>query len=181
MLAYVFWHQKAKDYSEDEYVNSLVDFHKYFNENVKIDGYIGSIVIKVNFVPWTEEVVYEDWYLLENSRTLDLINDIVEKDKKVREIHDKVARMARNGKGGLYKLINGSLDSPSYPYAYWISKPLGMSYDDFYKEIAFQNLWRKQLAFGPFTEFCVFTKESINISSKFSPIFQRRYKLYSYK
>lgn len=179
MLAYVFWHQT--EYSEDEYINSLIDFHKYFNENIRVDGYLGSIVVKVNFVPWSEGSAYEDWYLMESSKTLDLINDIVINDYKVKQLHDKVAKIARNGKGGLYKLINGSLDSPSYPYAYWISKPLGMSYDDFYKEINLKNLWRKQLAMGPFSEFCIFSKDPIYIHSKFSPIFQRRYKLYSYK
>ncbi|MEM3204305.1 MAG: hypothetical protein QW232_08815, partial [Saccharolobus sp.] len=79
--------------SEDEYINSLIDFHKYFNENIRVDGYLGSIVVKVNFIPWSEGSAYEDWYLMESSKTLDLINDY-----KVKQLHDKVAKIARNGK-----------------------------------------------------------------------------------
>ncbi|WP_338598752.1 hypothetical protein V6M85_08490 [Sulfolobus tengchongensis] len=181
MLAYVFWHQRAKEFVKEEYEKSLINFHKYFNEMAKIEGYLGSLVIKVSYVPWTEGDVYEDWYLMESSKTLDLLNNAVLELSDVKSLHDEVAKMARNGKGGLYKLIKGDPLSPSYKYAYWISKPIGMKYDDFYKEIEpfSQNLWRKQLAMGPLSEFCIFSPNPINVSERYSPIFQQRYVLYS--
>ncbi len=90
--------------------------------------------------------------------------------------------MARNGKGGLYKLLRGELKTPSLKYAYWISKPLGLRYEDFYAEIDVfvKNLWRKQLAVSPLSEFVVFSNEEMAIHQKFSPIKQKRELIYSY-
>nr|WP_272584807.1 hypothetical protein [Sulfolobus islandicus] len=151
MLAYVFWHQRARDFPANEYESSLLNFHDYFNKKAKIEGYLGSLVVKVDHVPWIEGEVYEDWYFIETSKTLDLLNNIILESNDIKAVHDSIARIARNGKGGLYKLLNGEQLSPSYRFGYWISKPVGMRYEDFYTEIKpfSQNLWRKQLAMGP--------------------------------
>ncbi|QGA55401.1 hypothetical protein GFS03_12895 [Sulfolobus sp. E5-1-F] len=180
MLAYVFWHQIGTS-NEEEYERNLVAFHDYFNKNAKIEGYLGSLVVRVNYVPWAEGDAYEDWYFMQSSKTLDLINKAVLEIGDIKEIHDRIARIAKNGKGGLYGIVKGDILSPSYTYAYWISKPSGMKYENFYKEIEpfSQNLWRRQLAMGPLSEFCVFSKTPLNVSQKFSPIYQQRRLLYS--
>ncbi|AAY81139.1 hypothetical protein [Sulfolobus acidocaldarius] len=180
MLAYIFWHEKGEEFEEDEYNKALLEFHTYYNREVRIEGYLGSMVVKVYKVPWSNNDAYEDWYFIESSKSLDLLNDSITSNKETKEIHDKIARMARNGKGGLYKLINGDPLSPSFPHAVWISKPVGVSYDVFYTEIKDiqGNLWRKQLAMAPMSEFCIFSKKEIRVDEKFSPIVQKRNLLY---
>ncbi|ACP36524.1 conserved hypothetical protein [Sulfolobus islandicus L.S.2.15] len=181
MLAYVFWHQRARDFPANEYESSLLNFHDYFNKKAKIEGYLGSLVVKVDHVPWIEGEVYEDWYFIETSKTLDLLNDIILESNDIKAVHDSIAKIARNGKGGLYKLLNGEQLSPSYRFGYWISKPVGMRYEDFYTEIKpfSQNLWRKQLAMGPLSEFCIFSNEYFKVPEKYFPVYQQRILLYS--
>lgn len=104
MLAYIFWHEKGEEFEEDEYNKALLEFHTYYNREVRIEGYLGSMVVKVYKVPWSNNDAYEDWYFIESSKSLDLLNDSITSNKETKEIHDKIARMARNGKGGLYKL-----------------------------------------------------------------------------
>ncbi|MCH4816770.1 MAG: hypothetical protein QXY87_13305 [Saccharolobus sp.] len=180
MLAYVFWHQIGTS-NEEEYERNLVEFHEYFNKNAKVEGYLGSLIVRVNHVPWAESGVYEDWYFMQSSKTLDLINNTILEKGDIKAVHDKIARMAKNGKGGLYGLIKGDILSPSYSHAYWISKPSGMKYEDFYIEIEpfSRNLWRRQLAMGPLSEFCVFSATPLETPQKFSPIYQQRRLLYS--
>lgn len=182
MLAYVFWHQRGSEFTENEYHDALISFHKYYNNNVKIEGYLGSMVVKVDNVPWSNESAYEDWYFIESSKILDMLNDSIVNDPNIKRVHDIIAKMARNGRGGLYKLLRGEFKTPLLKYAYWISKPLGLKYEDFYTEIyAFaKNLWRKQLAMSPLTEFVIFSNEEIDINQKFSPIKQKRELIYSY-
>jgi hypothetical protein len=155
MLAYVYWHRSSTNVNV--YESALINFHRNFDSQ-SIPGYLGSIVAKVEGAGWLSEGdCYEDWYLLENSGVLDLINEAAVSDR-MREIHDSVASISVDGKGGLYGLLRGNHGLLS-AHCYWFFKPRGMKYSHFYSKLTVTQLWRRMLAMGPTPEFCAMGEE----------------------
>ena len=85
------------------------------------------------------------------------------------EPHNRVAREAADGTGGLYRLRAGSAtDMAHAKFAVWLSKPAGVSYKDFYTELEPVTsqpgvaLWGRQMTLGPTTEFCLHSQTELS-------------------
>ena len=171
MLAYVFWHSPRPDIDRGSYVDHLVEFHQTLARN-KSSGFRESVVFRIRDAGWlkTNGEAYEDWYLLDDSAGLDPLNEAAVSGA-CEEPHNRVAREAADGVGGLYRLRAGAEDLAQARFAAWLSKPSGVPYKDFYAE--FQSLtsqpgvalWGRQMTLGPTTEFCLHSPTEIQLPS----------------
>src|SRR4026208_2549982 len=132
MLAYVFWHWPQSTIDPDSYVTHLLDFHKILASN-KPNGFQESVVFRVRGASWlnTNDEAYEEWYLLDDSAAMDRLNEAAVSGV-CEEPHNKVAREAADGIGGLYRLRAGQEELSAARYVIWLSKPAGVIYKDFY-------------------------------------------------
>ena len=161
MLAYVFWHWPQSHIDPDTYVNHLIDFHNTLAAN-KPPGFHESIVFRLRGASWlnTTNEAYEEWYLLDDSAAMDPLNDAAVSGV-CEEPHNRVAREAADGTGGLYRLRAGHGQLSETKHALWLSKPAGVSYKDFYSTLEPLTskpgvaLWGRQMTLGPTTEFCI--------------------------
>ena len=167
MLAYVFWHWPQPQIEHGSYVDHLAEFHRTLAAN-KPDGFRKSVVFRISNANWlnTDGEAYEEWYLLDDSAAMDRLNDAAVSG--VCEVpHNRVAREAADGTGGLYRLRAGGEELAQARYAVWLSKPSGVSYKDFYaglEPITSQPgvaLWGRQMTLGPTTEFCIHSPAEI--------------------
>jgi hypothetical protein len=161
MLAYLFWHQPRPDVDEDDYVARLQAFHDVLRE-APPRGLRGSWSVRLRAAPWDggPEGLFEDWYLVDDWETLGGLNDAAVSAPR-KEPHDTIAHMATNGRGGLYKVLAGSVDGPA-PWAGWLAKPEGAPYPEFNPEIqeAARSggegaVLRRQMVLGPAPEYLV--------------------------
>lgn len=162
MLAYVFWHWPRPDVELNTYVEHLVAFHRVLAAN-KPPGFYGSRVFRFRGVSWldTKGDAFEDWYLIEDSAALDPINDAAVSGP-CETPHNLVAREAAGGTAGLYRLRSGEIGETNF--ALWLSKPVGMSYTDFYLMVEpTGTLWGRQMVLGPTTEFVIHSKDPIQL------------------
>jgi hypothetical protein len=174
MLAYVFWHWPQSHIDHDSYINHLIDFHNVLAAN-KPKGFQQSVVFRIRGASWlnTTSEAYEEWYLLDHSAAMDPLNDAAVSGT-CGEPHNRVAREAAGGIGGLYRLRAGHGQLSESRYALWLSKPAGDSYIEFYAslqpltsqpEVA---LWGRQMTLGPTTEFCIHSSSPIELPPGYS-------------
>lgn len=162
MLAYVFWHWRRAEVDRLAYAQHLIAFHQTLQRNAPA-GFHGSAAFRSGAAPWVPgEESYEDWYLIDGSAALDPLNDAAISGAR-KAPHDAAARAAAGGVAGLYRLRLGTAEVAMARNAEWISKPDGMSYDDFYASLeavadrAGAGLWGRQMTLGPTLEFCLLT------------------------
>src|SRR5215216_295993 len=107
MLAYVFWHWPQTSIDQDTYVEHLRDFHETLASN-KPPGFQRSVVFRIPDARClnTKGDAYEEWYLLDDSAAMDRINEAAVSGA-CEESHNRVARAAADGVGGLYRLRTG--------------------------------------------------------------------------
>lgn len=173
MLAYVFWHWPQPGVDIEIYVDHLVKFHRTLADN-KPDGFQGSRVFRINGASWLETKgdAFEDWYLLDDSAALDVINHAAVSGP-CEAPHNLVAREAAGGTAGLYRLRAGKVDEARY--AVWLAKPEGVSYPDFFSTLepvitnAGAALWGRQMTLGPTTEFVIHSLNPIQLPDNFKP------------
>ena len=173
MLAYVFWHWPQPGVDTGTYVEHLIAFHQTLAAN-KPDGFQGSRVFRIRGASWldTKGDAFEDWYLLDDSAALDVINHAAVSGP-CEGPHNLVAREAAGGTAGLYRLRAGTIDDARY--AVWLSKPDGISYTDFYsmlEPVVTVNgaaLWGRQMTLGPTTEFVIHSMNPIQLPETFAP------------
>ena len=165
MLAYVFSHRPADGADIAAYEASLRGFHELLAK-AKPEGFIRSSTFRVG-------ERYDDWYLLEGSAAMDVINHVAMKDEQGRA-HDEVARMAADGSGKLYKLASG--DPPAGEgFEVRFSKPAGTKYSDFYARLdpwtreTTVSLWRRQMVLGPPPEFCLISDKAFELPADMTP------------
>ena len=174
MLAYVFWHWPQSTIDPDNYVNHLLDFHQILAAN-KPNGFHESVVFRIRGASWlnTNDEAYEEWYLLDDSAAMDPLNEAAVSGV-CEEPHNRVAREAADGIGGLYRLRAGQQQLSQARYALWLSKPAGVSYKDFYtilQPLTSQPdvaLWGRQMTLGPTTEFCLHSVNPIALPPGYS-------------
>src|SRR5688572_4753951 len=132
MLAYVFWHWPQSSIDRAAYLDHLADFHRTLASN-KPKGFRHSVVYRISGAGWlnTTGEVYEEWYLLDDSAAMDRLNEAAVSGV-CEEPHNRVARQAADGTGGLYRFRVGQEDLAQSRFAVWLSKPAGVSYNDFY-------------------------------------------------
>lgn len=166
MLAFVFWHWPFPEVDSQSYEGRLTRFHQAL-AGARPEGFRHSVAFRVHGATWTVagDRAYEDWYLLDDSRAIDPLNEAaVSRDRQ--EPHDMVAEAAAGGTGGLYQLKEGVPDVAGARYALWLAKPRGARYDEFYARLqpwterAGVSLWRRHLVLGPTAEFCVLAPSS---------------------
>jgi hypothetical protein len=129
------------------------------------------VVFAIRDASWlkTNGEAYEDWYLLDDSAALDVLNDAAVSGA-CEEPHNRVAREAADGVGGLYRLRAGNEDLAQAKFARWLSKPADVSYKEFYASLASLTsqpgiaLWGRQMTLGPTTEFCLHTPTALEDS-----------------
>jgi hypothetical protein len=185
MLAYVFWHWPQSHIDPDSYINHLIDFHNVLAAN-KPAGFHESVVFRVRGASWlnTTAEVYEEWYLLDDSAAMDPLNDAAVSGV-CEEPHNRVAREAADGTGGLYRLRAGHGHLSESRHALWLSKPAGVSYKDFYSTLQPLTaqpgvaLWGRQMTLGPTTEFCIHSSNPIELPPGYSGLQPQITRIYS--
>lgn len=174
MLAYVFWHWPQSHVNLDDYTGHLIDFHQTLAAN-KPAGFQQSVVFRIRGASWlnTSDDAYEEWYLLDDSAAMDRLNDAAVSGV-CEEPHNRVAREAADGIGGLYRLRAGQEELSETRCAIWLSKPAGVSYKDFYATLHSLTtqpgvaLWGRQMTLGPTTEFCLHSSRQIELPSGYN-------------
>ena len=169
MLAYVFWHWPNSDIADATYRDLLRNFHRTLNANPP-RGFLRSVAFAVSQLPLqtTSERGYEDWYILENSASLDVPNEAAVAGV-CEEPHNLVARQAADGTAGLYRLRFGNEHLESARYATWFINPPGIPYDDLYAKLTRTSslsgvgLWQRQMTLGQTTEFAIYTSKAIEL------------------
>lgn len=185
MLAYVFWHWPQSSVDGDSYVDHLIDFHQTLAAN-KPTGFHHSVVFRIRGASWlhTNDEVYEEWYLLDDSAAMDRLNEAAVSGV-CEEPHNRVAREAADGAGGLYRLRAGREELSEVKCALWLSKPAGVTYKDFYAALepltsqAGVALWGRQMTLGPTTEFCIHSPNPIELPPGFSGLQPQITRVYS--
>src|SRR4051794_7144154 len=104
MLAYVFWHWPQASIDTETYLAHLLSFHRTLAAN-KPDGFQHSVVFRIEHANWLDTTgpAYEEWYLLDDSAAMDHLNEAAVSGA-CEEPHNRVARQAAGGTGGLYRL-----------------------------------------------------------------------------
>ena len=174
MLAYVFWHWPQPSINHRSYLDHLGGFHRTLASN-KPPGFQQSIVFRISGANWlnTNRDAYEEWYLLDDSAAMDRLNDAAVSGA-CEEPHNRVAREAADGTGGLYRFRTGNEDLSASRFAVWLSKPNGVSYTDFYaalEPLTSQQgvgLWGRQMTLGPTTEFCIHSVMPIQLPANYT-------------
>ena len=71
-------------------------------------GFQQSVVFRIRGASWlnTSDEAYEEWYLLDDSAAMDPLNEAAVSGA-CEEPHNRVAREAADGIGGLYRLREG--------------------------------------------------------------------------
>jgi len=185
MLAYVFWHWPQSHIDHDSYINHLIDFHNTLAAN-KPPGFHESVVFRIRGASWlnTNDEAYEEWYLLDDSAAMDPLNDAAVSGV-CEAPHNRVAREAAAGIGGLYRLRAGQGRLSESRHALWLSKPAGVSYKDFYATLQPLTsqpgvaLWGRQMTLGPTTEFCIHSSTPIELPPGYSGLQPQITRIYS--
>lgn len=174
MLAYVFWHWPNQTVDPNNYLQYLIDFHQTLAAN-QPPGFHHSVVFRIRGASWlkTSDEAYEEWYLLDDSAAMDPLNEAAVSGV-CEEPHNRVAREAADGIGGLYRLRAGDEDLSETRHAIWLSKPAGVSYKNFYATLQTLTsqpgvaLWGRQMTLGPTTEFCLHSPKQIELPPGYS-------------
>jgi len=172
MLAYVFWHWADSASAAERYEELLRAFHGALRAHPP-EGFRGSAALRVEGAGWLPEGRgYEDWYLVEDFAALGTLNEAAISGRR-QAPHDQVAQLAHGGTAGVYRLIAGRPEFKAARWATWISKPRHSSYPEFYDELRpwperpETTLWQRQMVLGPTTEFCLQSREKVELPEQF--------------
>ncbi|MFN2532501.1 MAG: hypothetical protein ABR555_14510 [Pyrinomonadaceae bacterium] len=176
MLAYVFWHWRRLEVDRASYEAKLGAFHAMLDSH-KPMGFVSSTVFSLPRAPWldTGNDAYEDWYLLENSGAMDVLNDYAVSGVS-EQPHDAIAMHATGGTAGLYRLRAGSDNQREMKYASWFAKPRGVRYAEMYSELESLasledcSLWGRQMTLGPTEEFCIQSRNPLDLPLSFTSL-----------
>jgi hypothetical protein len=170
LLAYVFSHRAAHGVEAAVYEESLRRFHATL-ASASPSGFIASNTFRTGSA-------YADWYLLESSAALDVLNAAAVSGARA-PVHDAAAQMASDGAGKLLSLAAGqpSMDSG---FEVCFAKPAGVTYVDLYARLqtwssgAGVSLWRRMMVLGPPPEFTIVTPTELELPADLRPEAIRR-------
>jgi len=187
MLAYVFWHWPNPEVTAAEYEALQRSFHAALSASAPA-GFVSSCAFRLEGdAPWLGPVAphYADWYLLENSASIDALN-IAAVSGLCERPHAEVAQAMAAGAGSLFALRGDTLVTSATSatsvtaarQATFLTKPRPMSYPDFYAEVsAFapnqSSLWRRALVLGPTPEFALLTTTEVSAPATLQPLILR--------
>jgi hypothetical protein len=173
VLAYVFWHGAASGVSSTDYEDSLRAFHGTLADHPPT-GFLGSAVFGFPDAPWfAAGSGYLDWYRVADFASLGFLNEAAVAGAR-KAPHDRAARMAGAGFGGLFKLA--ARDSIRQTIGTWLKKPAGMSYESFLERAGKlvdperKGLWQRQMNLGPGLEFCALSSNRVEAPDEFGPV-----------
>jgi hypothetical protein len=174
MLAYVFWHAPGPGIGPEDYEDALRGFQHALAQ-ARPPGLIQAAVFRCDLLPWlAERPGYADWYLLDGSAALDVLNSAAVSGA-CRGPHDEAARRADAGVAGLYRLRLGAPDLASARGATWFSKRSGESYDALFARARSAwiedrvALFGRQMTLGPTPEFCLLSPAPIDLEADRAP------------
>ncbi len=165
MLAYVFSHRAAGGVSSTAYEESLRRFHAALTSAAP-SGFVASTTFRIGDA-------YSDWYLLDNSAALDVLNMAAVTGERS-PAHDAAAAMAADGVGKLLSLAAGDY-SMAAGFEVRFAKPAGMNYVDLYARLQAWtalpgvSLWRRMMVLGPPPEFCLVTPSEVTLPAEMRP------------
>jgi hypothetical protein len=170
VLAYVFSHRPAAGVDVTDYEAALKRFHAALAAGAPT-GFLSSSTFRIGDG-------YSDWYLVEGSAALDLLNEAAISDARS-SAHDTAASMAVDGVGKLYGLMDGEPASGS-GFEMRFSKPRGTGYADLYERMRpfssrpRTSLWRRMMVLGPAPEFCLIAPLEVELAADLRPEVLRR-------
>jgi len=170
LLAYVFSHRPASGADVPAYEDALRRFHTELAGS-RPAGFVASTTY--GFADG-----YSDWYLVENSAALDVLNEAAVSGTRAAS-HDLAARMAAWGSGKLLSLAQGEADLSALHQTDF-AKPAGMAYAELYAMIeplaarTGAALWRRMMVLGPPPEFCLVSRAPIELPAEFAPTARER-------
>jgi hypothetical protein len=170
LLAYVFSHRPARAVDAHAYEESLRQFHTALADAAP-SGFISSRTFRLGDT-------YSDWYMVENSAALDVINAAAVSGSRA-QAHDAAARMAADGVGKLLKLHAGEYFAGA-GFEVRFAKPPGMGYVDLYARMQAWSgapevsLWRRMMVLGPAPEFTMITPSEVELPADMQPEVLRR-------
>jgi hypothetical protein len=169
MLAYVFSHRPATGVDVAMYEAALRRFHAAL-ASAPPSGFVRSSTFKAG-------TRYSDWYLVESSAALDVLNAAAVSGART-PAHDTAARMAVDGVGKLYSLVSGE-PATGAGFEIQFSKPAGVGYTDHYERLGPYSgpgvsLWRRMMVLGPPPEFCLLAPSKIELPDEYRPEVLRR-------
>jgi hypothetical protein len=170
VLAYVFSHRASGGVEIEAYEDSLRQFHRALEE-AALRGFVASSTFRIRGD-------YSDWYLLESSAAMDVLNAAAVSGDRAGP-HDAVAGMAADGVGKLFKLAAGE-HSLKAGFEVRFSKPSGMKYADLYAllqpftAVPGVGLWRRMMVLGPPPEFCLVAPSEAALPAEMRPEVLRR-------
>jgi hypothetical protein len=170
LLAYVFSHRAAGGVEISSYEESLRRFHAAL-ASASPSGFIASSTFRIGDG-------FSDWYLLESSAALDVLNVSAVSGAQA-PAHDAAAAMATDAVGKLLSLASGT---PSMEAGFEVrfAKPAGMSYAALYALMqtrtgsAGVSLWRRMMVLGPGPEFTILTPSELGLPPNMRPEVLRR-------
>ena len=127
------------------------------------------MVFRIRGANWlnTSDEAYEEWYLLDDSAAMDRLNDAAVSGA-CEEPHNRVAREAADGTGGLYRLREG-LENLDQAKIRDLAKQTRRCFlQKLLRRNAITNLaarrrlWGRQMTLGPTTEFCIHSQSPIS-------------------
>jgi hypothetical protein len=166
MLAYLFWHEPRPGLDETEYTALLQSFHAAL-AGAPPAGFRRSWSVRLQRAPWEggPAGIFEDWYLVDDWTAIGNLNDNATKAPRD-EAHREIASRATNGRGAIYRFDHGTLEGPA-PWAGWLPKPDGASYDEFVPELVGAAasggetaILRRQMVLGPAPEYVVLAERA---------------------
>jgi hypothetical protein len=153
MLAYVFWHWPRPALDPGHYVDALLAFHRSLEADPP-PGFRGSRVREVEGAPWVPVPrAIEDWYLVDDFAALGALEQAAVAGHRL-EPHDRAARLALGGAGGLYGRLRGAIGADP-GHVVWFGKPASVRYPEFLAGVPAGELWQRKLVLGPAPEFCL--------------------------
>jgi hypothetical protein len=180
LLAYVFWHRPGERAGRAEYEAALRAFQGALSRG-RPPGLLDACAFRCDRVPWLGGGPgYEDWYLLDGSAALDVLNDAAVSGAR-RAPHDAAARLADVGIAGLYRLRAGSPELREARGATWFAKRPGESYDDLLAHararwiVPGAALFGRQMTLGPTPELCLLGDPAAPLDPERAPIERIRY------
>lgn len=162
----MFSHRREPGVDAGTYEEVLRAFHAEL-ARAKPAGFVASTTYRF------EDGAYSDWYLVKDSAALDVLNASAVTGARSAH-HDRAASMAGGGSGKLMSLAQGEPDLGAVHEA-GFAKPLGRGYTDLYVSLSALTsrpgvaLWRRMMVLGPPPEFCLVSRDPLELPDKLAP------------